>query len=363
MCKKIFIAATGQHRGKTTISLALLHLARKKYQRVGFIKPFGPKRTRYRDQFVDIDVALISQVYGMDKALPLMSPVVLDDRTTRDVLDGKADPKRYRDAIFRAVEELEKQCDFLIIEGAGHTGVGSVLDLNNAQLAKQLDAPVLLVAGGGIGRVIDNLQLNLALFRETGAAVRMILPNKLIREKRETTLKYLRLALAQTSIQIVGGFNYLPVLANPTLNHLAELLQLDLHGDSAQGRRVVHQVQLGVASTHQVVEQLGESTLVIVPGQRNEILVMLSTLYPLPGFKDKIAGLIINESAPLDDSDRRVLDDSGIPYMETDRSLTELHTRIGNDVAKIDADDKGKVALIQQLAENELDFNLIDTVF
>ena len=28
MCKKIFIAATGQHCGKTTTSLSLLHLAR-----------------------------------------------------------------------------------------------------------------------------------------------------------------------------------------------------------------------------------------------------------------------------------------------------------------------------------------------
>ena len=30
MCKKIFIAATGQHTGKTTISISLMHLARKK---------------------------------------------------------------------------------------------------------------------------------------------------------------------------------------------------------------------------------------------------------------------------------------------------------------------------------------------
>ena len=39
MAKKIFIAATDQHCGKTTTSLSLLHLARKRYRRVGFIKP------------------------------------------------------------------------------------------------------------------------------------------------------------------------------------------------------------------------------------------------------------------------------------------------------------------------------------
>ncbi|HXV21994.1 MAG TPA: AAA family ATPase, partial [Desulfuromonadales bacterium] len=39
MARKIFIAATGQNSGKTTTSLSLMHLARKKYGRVGFIKP------------------------------------------------------------------------------------------------------------------------------------------------------------------------------------------------------------------------------------------------------------------------------------------------------------------------------------
>ncbi len=34
MCKKIFIAATGQNCGKTTTSLSLLHLARKKYKKL-----------------------------------------------------------------------------------------------------------------------------------------------------------------------------------------------------------------------------------------------------------------------------------------------------------------------------------------
>ncbi|WP_369412337.1 AAA family ATPase [Geotalea toluenoxydans] len=42
MCRKIFIAATGQNTGKTTISLSLVHLARQRYKRVGFIKAIGP---------------------------------------------------------------------------------------------------------------------------------------------------------------------------------------------------------------------------------------------------------------------------------------------------------------------------------
>ena len=363
MCKKIFIAATGQHCGKTTTSLSLLHLARKKYHRVGFIKPFGPKRTNYLGQFVDVDAALIAHVYGMEDRLELMSPVVLDAHTTREVLDGKKDPQHYLEKICRATAELEKKCDFLIIEGAGHTGVGSVMGLNNGQLAQQLDAPVLMVAGGGIGNVIDAIELNLALFRETGAEVRVILPNKLIKSKRETTLKYLRLAFKKTAIQIVGGFNYSPILANPTLKYLSELLHCELQSDNEQASRIVHHVQLGAASTQRIIDLLQESTLLIVPSSRDEVLVLLATLYHLPKYKNKIAGLVIVGVASLTEIVQRILDDANIPYMRVAETAAETYTTIQEDVAKIGADDEEKIALVQQLAESDLDFKLIDSLF
>lgn len=363
MCKKIFVAATGQHCGKTTTSLSLLHLARKKYDRVGFIKPFGPKRTNYLGQFVDIDAALIAHVYGMEDQLSLMSPVVLDAYTTRNVLEGKDNPQNYLQQIRQATEELEKQCDFLIIEGAGHSGVGSVVGLNNAQLARQLDAPVLIVGGGGVGNVIDALQLNLALFRETGAEVRMILLNKLIKVKRENTLKYLQLAFKNSPIQVVGGFNYSPILANPTMRYLSELLQVELHGNDEQASQIVHHVQLGAASTQRVIDLLQESTLLIVPSSRSEVLVTLTTLYNLPEFKNKIAGLVINGVLPVSDIVQRIIDNAQIPYMRTADCMANIYTTIQEDVAKIGAADEEKIALIQQLAESELDFTLIDSLF
>lgn len=363
MCKKIFVAATGQNCGKTTTSLSLLHLAREKYRRVGFIKPFGPKRTRYLGRDIDVDAALMAYVYDMNEDLEFMSPVVLQSSTTRKVLEGKIDPQQYLEQICRAAAELEKRCDFLIIEGAGHSGVGAVVGLNNAQVAKRLDAPVLMVAGGGVGSAIDAIHLNLALFREAGAEVRVVMPNKLIRNKREATLHYLNLAFKDSGIQVIGGFNYSPILANPTLKYLSELLGLRLHADDRQSRRIVHHVQLGAAATQRVVDLLLESTLVIVTSSRDEVLVMLATLYHLPEFRTRIAGLVITGVAPLADIVQRVLDDAQIPYMRSTDTTAEIYTAIKEDVAKISADDLEKIALVQRLAENELCFEEIDALF
>jgi len=363
MCKKIFVAATGQNCGKTTTSLSLLHLAREKYRRVGFIKPFGPKRTRYQGRDIDVDAALMAYVYGMDEDLEYMSPVVLKPSTTRKALEGKIDPQLYFEQICRAAAELEKRCDFLIIEGAGHSGVGAVIGMNNAQVAKQLDAPVLMVADGGVGSTIDAIHLNLALYREAGAEVRVIMPNKLVRSKREATLHYLELAFRKSGIQVIGGFNYSPILANPTLKYLSELLGLHLHADEEQARRIVHHVQLGAAATQRVVDLLLKSTLIIVTSSRDEVLVMLATLYHLPEFRTRIAGLVITGVAPLADIVQRVLDDARIPYIRSTNTTAEVYTTIQADVAKISADDLEKIALVQRLAESELCFETIDALF
>jgi hypothetical protein len=106
MARKIFIAATGQNCGKTTTSLSLMHLARKKYARIGFIKPVGPKPVKIGDTWADKDAALIAGVYGMERQLALMSPVVLQPETTRQLLDGKIPAALLEDQVLKAVAEL-----------------------------------------------------------------------------------------------------------------------------------------------------------------------------------------------------------------------------------------------------------------
>ncbi|NIQ11808.1 MAG: dethiobiotin synthase, partial [Gammaproteobacteria bacterium] len=52
-----------------------------------------------------------------------MSPVVLMPGDTQKVLDGEVSGKEMEQRILDAIDELDQKNDFLIIEGAGHTGV------------------------------------------------------------------------------------------------------------------------------------------------------------------------------------------------------------------------------------------------
>lgn len=362
MARKVFIAATGMNSGKTTTSLSLVHMAKKKYGRVAFIKPIGPKPIEYNGIVVDKDALVIARHFDMSDDLPLMSPFVLQQGDTRRILDGEIDKGEVAKKMFDAIAELDKKSDFLIIEGAGHTGVGTVFGCNNARIARETGAPVLMVTGGGLGNVVDSAQTNLALFQKEHALVKAILVNKIIAEKREKTLNYLDMAFADEGVQVIGGFNYHPILANPTLRRIAGVLDIELHATEEEGQRIVHNVQIGAASAQRVVELLKESTLIIVNSSRDELLVTLANLYQLEEYRRKIAGIIIPGVGTVSHITQKIIETSKIPYMWAGRTSSAVFEIVRDDVSKLTAEDTQKIKLITDLAEKRFNFDAIDAL-
>ncbi|MDY0189521.1 MAG: AAA family ATPase [Desulfuromonas sp.] len=362
MCKKVFVAATGQNCGKSTVCLSLLHRAAKKYKRIGFIKPLGPKLVDFRGIQADKDAVLMAQIFGLEDQIRDMSPVPLYPGTTRQVLDGEISSATLGEQMLSACRRLEEKCDFLVIEGAGHAGVGSVIGYNNAQVAKLLDAPVMMVSEGGIGRAIDSINLNLSEFNQAGVPVHLLLGNKLHADKRQLNLHYLNKAFAHLNMHIEGGFNFSPILADPTLKRISNLLGCKLQGDQEQGRRIIHSVQLGSASAQRVADLLKESTLLMVHTSRDELMVMLASLYHLPEYRSKIAGMVIAGYAPVSPITLKIVDDSNIPYIRTSMTTSNAFSLVKDDVSKIGAEDLEKINLIRHLADAELDFEKIDAI-
>lgn len=361
MCKKIFIAATGQNTGKTTISLSLVHLARQRYRRVGFIKAVGPKCQEFNNCVVDKDAALMARVFGLEDDIRLMSPVVLGRGSTKRFLDGDLTTAELEERLVGACREMERRYDFLVIEGAGHGGVGSVVGLGNGRVARLCNAPVAMVSGGGIGSVIDSVLLNLPLYQAEGRAVKLLLVNRLLAEKRDESLAYLAKAFAPLALPVAAAFDYSPILADPTLTHIARLLKHPLNGNATERNRIVHHIQLGAASSQKVIDRLEDATLLITTSCRDELIVTLSSLYHIPAYHRKIVGLVIPGHAPVSAITQQILDDSGIPYIRIVESTTaEAYSAITGHISKISPEDDEKIDLICSLAEKVIDFEAID---
>ncbi|MEI6306446.1 MAG: DRTGG domain-containing protein, partial [Deltaproteobacteria bacterium] len=232
----------------------------------------------------------------------------------------------------------------------------------NAKVAAMLNAPVLMVAGGGIGNVIDAVELNLALYEREKADVRVIMPNKLIPGKKESSMKYLQKAFAKSGILVTNAFDYSPTLADPTLQHIADLLELPLHGDHRERSRICHTIQLGAASSQRVIDNLGDATLLIVTGSRDELLVTASSLHHIPEFRRRLTGMVIAGHAAVSDITQRIIDDSNIPYMRIEETSSEVFYKLREHVSKIGPDDREKIELINEMAAKYIDFKAIDAM-
>lgn len=195
MSKNLFVAATGQHSGKTTVALSIFHLLKKAGASVGFVKPVGQVYRHYHGFDVDKDAAMMAEVFDFDpEDIPYISPVVIKPGLTQEILDGKITQAQLVQPIKEAREFMESKYDYLIIEGTGHVAVGAVIGINNGDSARLFDASVLLVNGGGIGNVIDRVHSNDLVLKDAGVKLSAVMPNKLFAEKKEKVLFYLRKA-------------------------------------------------------------------------------------------------------------------------------------------------------------------------
>ena len=85
---RVFIAATRQNEGKTTISLGLLAALQQFYPRIGYIKPVGQRFVEIEEQKIDEDTVLMDQVYRLNCPLVDMSPIAVEPDFTRKYLQS-----------------------------------------------------------------------------------------------------------------------------------------------------------------------------------------------------------------------------------------------------------------------------------
>ncbi|MBK8014146.1 MAG: AAA family ATPase [Deltaproteobacteria bacterium] len=344
MVHKIFVAATGQHCGKTTSSLLFMRAAQTLYGRVGFMKPVGQEYREVGDLKVDKDALLMAEVFGLHAYLPHMSPVVSDRSFTRRFIDGLIDPAELTSRVLDCFSVLERDFDAIVIEGTGHSGVGSVFGLSNARVAALLGAPVTIVTGGGIGQVLDRVALALPLYAQERATVRAVMANKILADKREQSLSYLSRALAPNNLAVVGGLDYTPTLSSPSLRSISTWLRQPILGDTSTQDRLVNALHMGVASSQRVVDLLEADTLVVTASTRDELLVTLASLYDIPEYRTRIVGIIVTGIAPVSPITQRILDASRIPLVRTEANATRTLSELSTFVTKLHASDQSKLS-------------------
>lgn len=361
--KAIFVAATGQNVGKTTLCLGLLSGLKKRYGSVGFLKPVGQELVKTQDgSDVDKDAVLFKDYFELSSPYTTISPIHCPTGFTRNFLDQKVAPETLLQRVDEAWNKLCSLHDFMLVEGTGHVGVGSLFDLNNAKVAKHLGLEMVVIATGGIGSAFDELALNIEMCKSQGVKVKGIILNKVLPDKREMILEYFPKALKRWNIPLLGCVPFMPLLSRPSMKDFSNLFKSPLLCGESKAYRHFQEIRLVAGSLESYLEEMKPNQLIITPACREDIIIATVGKHVREMHEkrqDWQGGLILTGQYPPREEIVQRIRGLDIPVLFAPLCSFDVMKKVSTFNAKILREDTEKVQEAIHTVENHVNFDVL----
>ena len=357
--KNIFLSSIHQNAGKTTISIGLYKALANRGLKTAFIKPIGQQVVSVDGSDVDKDSFLIGKVFCGGRNLKDMSPVTIGRGYTEKYIFNPHKDK-IQDDIFNAFNKLSKGKDAIIVEGTGHAGVGSVIDFSNADVASLLGSKVIIISEGGIGKSIDEIMLNKALFDLKEREILGVIVNKVLPEKYKKIKRTIGRGLANKGIHLLGVIPVDPLLSAPTIEQVKDRLDLQLLCGKAGMMRRIRNTIVAAMEPHNMIHYLQEGTLVITSGDRvDNILLAVSSHLLGEGRGIRISGVILTGGLMPNPEIVSLLKKSKIPVLISEHDTYTVAGSVEHLICKIQKTDKDKIEEATNLVNKYVDVGAI----
>lgn len=353
MTKKIFIAATMQNDGKTTVSMGLIFNFKERFKNIGFIKPIGQRYLEEEGQKVDEDSVLIEEVCGIKCDIKDMSPIAVEKGFTEKYIASPA-----RSEIDKQIDEsfkrVSKDKEFVIIEGTGHAGVGSVFDHSNAVVARRLNAKVILVSSGGVGKPIDEIMLNKALFDKEKVSLLGVIINKVRKDKIDKISRLVRAGLKRFGVNVLGVMPYESSLTYPSVKQILEETDFKLFSGKECIDNYIAKIIVGAMAPHDAIDFMSENSLLITPGDREDIIMTAIGLHIAKAAvcHTRIAGMILTGGFLPHPSVMDIMKETNIPFLLAHQDTYTVASIIHDLTVKVRPGDQVKIDTIKNMVRN-----------
>jgi BioD-like phosphotransacetylase family protein len=355
--KNLFITSTRHNEGKTVVALGLSQGLARKVKNLGFIKPVGKASVEFAGDRIDHDVALVKEACKIPAFVKDMGPVCYDGFPA-----GWITPEG-RDAVVEKIKagfaKVAAGKNLVVIEGTGNAAAGAAFGLSNAFIAKMLNAKVVLVVSGGVGQPTDEVILNKAYYERSGVEVYGVIVNKALAEERDRIDKWMRRVLDMMNVRLLGVVPYDVELSRGTPLHLMERFKgRALHQEAAMGRPL-GRVVIGAEGAGAVLDRLSGQVSLLVPPDRDDVLVSALSAMFLSGRKDlSIASILLAGPGTPSETVLRMLKRTTIPVLAVDQDVFTVASEIHAQNFKILPGDGERVARAVDLVQKHVDLDL-----
>lgn len=342
MNKAIYIATTEPDSGKSIVSLGLMQSLLGKAAKVGYFRPIIDD---FKPGEIDNHINTVSTYFNLD--------IKFEDAYAfkRSEVIRKTNENKDGEIISRIIEKykaLEERFDFILIEGTGFTGEGTIKEFDiNVLIAKNLGVPAIILASG-IGKTLDEfvgrLQMAFDSFKEKGVEVLAVIANKV--EPQNQTLVVTELEKYLPSKVVVGAIPLNPILANPSIKEIVETLDAKVLFGEAFINNQAGNYSVGAMQLHNYLLHLKENALVITPGDRADIILgalqaNISDNYP------NISGIVLTAGLVPENSIIKLIEGLShvVPIISVKGGTFSVTNSLGSIKSQIYAENTEKITI------------------
>lgn len=347
--RSVYVTSAEGLAGKSTIALGLLDLLVRTVGRVGVFRPIA--RSDAGDDYV---LQLLLDHEGVDLAYEECIGVRYDE------VHDDADAAMAR--IVERYKRLEARFDAMVVVGSDYTDVGTPTELAfNARVAANLGAPVLLVLGGRAGhggeerlgqaqaRHADEIgqlaDVAVAELLHEHAALLGVVVNRADPAGLPDAIRAVSAALPATVRDVpVWAIPDDPIMVAPSMRSVMAAVDGSLlGGDPALLDREALGVVIAAMSMENVLTRLLEGSVIVVPGDRTEVLLSVLMAHASGTFPS-LAGIVLNGGFDLSEPIRRLIEGvhSRLPIVSSPYGSFETTVRITHTRGRLAADSESK---------------------
>lgn len=338
--KRLIVASMRKSSGKTSV---IVGLAKALGQRLGYLKPFGDRLLYRKKRLWDYDSALITHIFGLTDNPDDLS-IGFDHSKLRYMYDAAA----MRERLLQSVSRVEHDKEILFVEGGRDFSYGVSVYLDALSLARYLQAPVVLVAAGDDGTMLDDI-----LFVHQHTQAEQIELLGVIVNKVPNVADFKRAhgeVLAAHRVNLLGVIPYRAELTTLEMSYLAESLFAKVVAGEGGLRHVATHIFIGAMATPTAMRHPGfaqENKLIITSGDRSDMI--------LAALESNTAGVVLtNNIVPPANLIARA-SERNIPLLLVPYDTYETAKRIETLEPLLTTDAHDKIALLEQLVRDHID--------
>ena len=354
MNKAIYIATSEQNSGKSIITLGLMSMLIGKTAKVGYFRPIIED---IEEGGFDNHIETVIGHFGLDIAFE-DAFAITKSKLIKKKNKGKIG--EVLDLIIEKYKKLEERFDFVLVEGTGFSGEGTVIELDmNVLIAKNLGIPTIIV-GSGVGKtleeLLDSLYLAYDSFKVKDVEVLAVIANKVQHENIDIVTTGLRKSLPESVL--VNAIPLIHNLNNPTVQEIVKELDAKVLFGEAHLNNQTGNFSVGAMQLRNYLLHLKENSLVITPGDRADIILGAlqaneSANYPT------ISGIVLTGNIVPEVSILKLIEGLStiVPIIAVEEGTYYITNKIGSIKSKIYANNKQKIEISITTFEKYVDLD------